>query len=218
MKTVSTNKIKVNVYVILASILYGIAVVWTNSVHPDVILTPLLGLWWLLVAALYRPPQEVAIMALMLLLFSIFSILHERHHAIYVRITSFCVSSALAILLAQQRIKFQTVRSKMTHIIESLPVAIVAANRRGTIIAASDNAKLLAGENFQPLIGHVFADVFIGSMLPAAAFQEFEKWAEQGVPSRKSFAVRGQSGNEITGRIQYSGEGKSRLIIVIFDT
>lgn len=199
-----------------ASILYGILVVEVDRDFKDVVLTPMLGLWWMMGVAFFRRPREIAIIGLILLGFVVYSLMAENILTIMVRSVSFVVSSSLAVLLGLQRSGSAERLGQISKIIRSVPANVVATDAQGTIVAASQMAEELAGDVFKPVCGHVFTDVFMHHYPPASALRIYRDWFERTGRFDCDIRLPGGDDQPIKCTAECSGTGGSRILVFMF--
>ena len=203
--------------VYLASILYGILVIVLDRSIDDVVITPMLVLWWMMGVAFFRRPVEITIIGVILFGFVVYSLVDDNILTILVRCVSFVISSALAVLFGVQRCRTAERFRQISKIIRSVPASVVAADEQGTIIAASQMAEDLAGDVFKPLCGHVFTDVFMHHYPPASALRIYRNWF--GMTGRFDCDIRSTGRGDVplkcTG--ECSGTGATRILVFMFN-
>jgi len=200
----------------VASLFYGILILVIDEEFRSVVLTPILGLWWLMGVAFFRRPREVAIIGAILTCCVLGSLMDESIATFAVRGASFVISSTLAVLFATQKSRAAERFDQISKIIQSVPANVVAMNEQGTIIAASDMAVNVVGDTYRPLIGHVYMDVFLHDSPPATALRHY----------RELFSCEGRFVCDIQllyrdskickASAECSGTGRSRILVIIF--
>ena len=199
----------------MATVFYGFLILSIDTRYSDVIVTPMLALWWLMMLSFFMRPRGVATIAFILFVFVIVSLLGEGLATLVTRSVTFAISSILATLFASQRYRMTHTLEQMIHIIQSVPAAIIAANEQGTIIAASDQAKLLVGEKYQPLVGHAFSDVFMGNWKPADALRIYSDWFSRSEAFEEILLTRDHPATSFVGKLQFADAGLTQILVVV---
>jgi PAS domain-containing protein len=199
-----------------ATILYGVLILLVDESFLDVVMTPMLGLWWLMGVAFFRRPREVAIIGLILFVCVLSSLMHESIGTIAVRSASFMISSTLAVLFATQKWRANDRFKQISKIIESVPANVIAADEQGTIIAASQMAVEQIGETYKPVCGHVFTDVFMHHCQPTTALKIYREWFQRSGRFECDVNFINGDDNLLKATAECSGTGDSRILVVMF--
>ena len=199
-----------------ASLFYGILILIIDKAFRDVLLTPMLGLWWLMGIAFFRRPKEVAIVGIILMSCVVGSLIHEAIPMMVVRCVSFIISSTLAVLFASQKWRASERFMQISKIIESVPANVVAADEQGMIIAASGMAVELIGDIYKPVCGHVFTDVFMHHIQPASALKIYREWFQRSGRFECDIQLHDHDDKPLKATAECSGTGPSRILVVMF--
>jgi len=132
-----------------------------------------------------------------------------------VRSASFIISSILAVLLARQKSQAADRYMQISRIIKSVPANVVAADEQGTIIAASDMVVELIGEAYQPVCGHVFTDVFMHHIQPAAVLSIYREWFQRSGRFDCDLDLVGHDNKPLKATAECCGSGDSRILVVM---
>lgn len=200
-----------------ASLFYGILILVVDEAFRDVLLTPMLGLWWLMGIAFFRRPKEVAIVGVILLSCVLGSLIHESIPMMVVRCVSFIISSTLAVLFATQKWRAAERVMQISKIIQSVSANVVAADEQGTIFAASDMAVDLIGDTYKPVCGHVFTDVFMHHIQPASALRIYREWFQRSGRFVCDVQLHDHDDKPLNATAECSGTGHSRILVVTFE-
>jgi PAS domain-containing protein len=202
-------------HVYVGTLLFGALVLVADMNDHVMVFTPMVGFWWLMLIAFFRRSSEVAIVGAILLFFVVCSLLEEGMPTILLRSVSFMIGSTLATLFALQKKRAEERFNQMKKIIQSVPAIVVASDEHGTIIAASDMAMELIEEDYKPLLGHVFTDVFMRNFHPTIANQTYRKWfRNEGVFDCDVSMPRFHVGS-VPATAECSGAGQARILVVI---
>jgi PAS domain-containing protein len=202
-------------HVYVGTLLFGALVLVADLNVKDVVFTPMLGFWWLMLIAFFRRSSEVAIVGAILLSFVVCSLFGEGVSVILLRSVSFMIGSTLAAMFALQKSRTNERFDQMKKIIQSVPAIVVASDEHGTIIAASDMALELVEEDYKPLLGHVFTDVFMKDLHPTTANKSYRKWfRHEGVFDCGICLPRLRVGS-VPATAECSGAGQARILVVI---
>lgn len=202
--------------VFVAAILYGALVLVIDYAINDVLLTPMLALWYLMVIAFFRRPADIAIIAMILWVFVLWSLRHETMSVVVVRSISFLIGSILAFLFATQKHQAAERYQQIFRIIQSVPANVVAADLHGTIIAASDMSLKLIDHTYWPVCGHMFTDVFMPHHPPATALRIYREWFQRAGSFECDIQLLDQDHKPMIGIAECSGSGHSRILLVVF--
>jgi len=182
----------------------------------EVLLTPIFAFWWLMGTAFFRRPREVVIIGMIMFFFVVFSLMHEPIPAIVLRSFAFLVSIALATLFANQRFRLQERYMQISKIIQSVPASVIVTDKLGTIIAASNAASNMLGEEYHPIVGHLFTDLFLSNYQPSAALKIYKEWLLRNDSFECDIRLSEDQKRAIPARIECSGSGGSRILVIIF--
>ena len=180
----------------------------------DVTLTPFFRLCFLMWTAIRGRSGMVILSACVLLGFVILSLNEQTWGNTILRIGSFCVGSGLAIAYSQARQRSLYALATARSIIQSLPMPIVATDSTGTVVSVSDNLMKLVFEDFYPVVGHSFPDVFMKNLPPGAAMRQFFDMFQPNASFPEALYL-GQGGTVVLpAKFQITGFGRDRLLIV----
>ena len=179
----------------------------------DVTLTPFFSLCFLMWMATQRKSALVFFSACVLLGFVIVSLKEQTLGNTILRIGSFCVGSGLAIAYSQARQRSLQALETARSIVQSLPMPIVASDCTGAIVAVSDKLMKLLSDEFYPVVGHSFPDVFMRNLPPGVAMRRFFDMFQSNASFPEGLHL-GQGGKmEIPAKFQITGFGQDRLLI-----
>lgn len=180
----------------------------------EVTLTPFFSLCFLMWLAIRGRSSMVILSACVLLGFVILSLKGQTWGNTILRIGSFCVGSGLAIAYSQARQRSAHALATARSIVQSLPMPIVATDSTGTIVSVSDNLMKLVFEDFYPVVGHSFPDVFMRNLPPGAAMRQFFDMFQPNASFPEALYL-GQGGKVVLpAKFQITGFGRDRLLIV----
>lgn len=200
------------------SICYGGLILVIDGLFRDVVVTPMMGLLWMMGNAFFRRPREIAIVGGILLCFVVASLIHESIVTIAVRSTSFIIGSVLAILFANHKWCSNERLTQIFKIIESVPANVVASDEQGTILAASFMAEDLIGDTYKPVSGHLFMDVFMLNMSPASALMIYREWFQRSGSFDCEVYLGGHDNKILKAKAESSGSGDSRILVLMFQS
>lgn len=198
---------------VLLAILIGSLCLAADSFLGDVILTPLLALCWLMWVARNSAWEEVTAVFCVLAVFVATSLMGQDLGRILVRTGSFTLAGCLAVAFSRARQRSTDALASAHAIIRSTPTPMVAADMTGAIVAASDETAEILPADFTPLIGHSFADVFLGHLPPGRAMKKYLDWFHLAGTRDELLYLRGQPETPIHARILTTGEGRDRLLV-----
>jgi len=193
---------------------FGIFCLFADAHLGDVVLTPLLGLCWLLVAATRFHWKTVLLLAVVFTLFVIASLAGQGPAKMVVRIASFLVGSGLAIAFSRARERYIHALGFAHAILQGIPIPVVAADVTGQIVVVSNEAIKMIPASLHPASGHSFADVFMGNLPPGHAMKVYLDWFyREGAHSEVLF-FRERPAAPIGARVLSTGRADARLLVV----
>lgn len=198
---------------ILFAVLVGSLCLALDNFSADVILTPLVALCWLMWVARNNDWKQVTLVFCVLTVFVAISLLGQNFGRIAVRTGSFLLAGSLAVAFSRARQRAMDTLASARAIICAVPTPIVVADLTGAITAASDESTALLPKDFAPLIGHSFADVFLGHLPPGKAMKMYLDWFHMEGTRDEMLYLRGQASAPIHARILTTGEGRDRLLV-----
>lgn len=201
---------------IASAIVVGLLASLCNLLFEGLIVTPLLALCWLLFLARFCEWKVVFVAFIVLAIFVFFSLISESLGTIMVRTSSFLIGGSLAVAFSKARQRSFSALDSAHGIIKAIPSPIVAANLTGEIVAASDAAQHLLPAEFGPLLGHSFADVFLGHLSPGYAMKIYLDWYYSGEARDETLQLCSGGQVPISARILSVGEGTDRLLLASF--
>jgi PAS domain-containing protein len=200
---------------VLLTILFGIACLKVDSTLQEVVTTPLFGLCWLIVMAMRCTWKDVAKSFIILLVFVVFSLSNSIPGRILVRTTGFLLSGGLAIAISRNRQRTLDALSTAEAIVRGAPIAMVATDMTGSIVAASEEAEKIAAPQFQNLIGQSFPDMFMAHLAPGKAMKDFFDWFQSDEVHSVDLCPRRDEQSFISARIMAAGTGTDRRLVAI---
>ena len=179
----------------------------------DVTLTPFFSLCFLMWTAIRGRSGMVILSACVLLGFVILSLNEQTWGNTILRIGSFCVGSGLAIAYSQARQRSAHALATARSIVQSLPMPIVATDFTGAIVSVSDNLMRLVSEEFYPVVGHSFPDVFMRNLPPGAAMRKFFDMFQSNASFPEALYLGPGGTVVLPAKFQITGFGRDRLLI-----
>lgn len=203
---------------LLLAVLFGFFCLAADTYFSDIIITPLLGLCWLMLIARNVGWKTVATVFLILIVFVVASLAGLSAGRILVRTGSFVLAGAMVVAFSKTRQTSLDALSTAHAIIRATPNAMIAADMTGSIVAASDAALTLMPDDFIPLIGHSFADVLLGHLPPGRAMKRYLDWFQAEGARYEELHVRGEIAvASVRARILTTGEGRNRLLVAVLE-
>ena len=198
---------------ILLTIAFGFVSLLIDAHFGNVILTPFLSLTWLMWMARTQEWKEVTAIFLTLACFVVFSLIGENAITIAVRTSGFCLTGTLAVAFSRARQRAEDALASTHAIIRAIPTPIVVADLTGSIVTASDQAGKFLPQEFQPVVGHSFADVFLGHLPPGRAMKTYLDWFHMEGAREANLYLRSAPHFPILASILTRGEGGQRLLV-----
>jgi hypothetical protein len=198
----------------LLSIIYGFVILLSDLGLEDVVITPMMGLWWLLILAFFRPPKEIALIALILLGFVIVSLLDNSLKIIVIRSISFTIGSILAGMVAIEKERVADQMRIIFRIIHLIPAVVIASDSQGTIIAVSDMALTRVSSDYRPLVGHAITDILFGHLKPTTGIATYREWFQRDGIFEVQICLPGSSDRLQKATVECSGKRDSRILVV----
>jgi len=192
---------------------FGVFCLAAEYFFKDVTLTPFFGLCFLIWTAARRSSAMVFFSACVLLGFVILSLNEQTWGNTILRIGSFCVGSGLAIAYSQARQRSAHALATARSIVQSLPMPIVATDFTGAIVSVSDNLMKLVSEDFYPVVGHSFPDVFMRNLPPGAAMRKFFDMFQSNASFPEGLYLGPGGTVVLPAKFQITGFGRDRLLI-----
>lgn len=152
---------------------YALLLVGVDWMLPDVVLTPLLSLCFLMVISLRWSTFACTVAAAIFSLAVFVSLWEYPLLRLIIRQLGFFVGSAIAILLSHYRAKEKENREMMEEIIHHTDVPMIVADIAGTVLCANQAAIDCIPEGERPVLGQTFQDVFLAQLPPGQAMQQF---------------------------------------------
>ena len=204
---------------ILFAVVFGFLCLAADTYFPDIIITPLLGLCWLMLIARNVSWKTVAAVSLVLIFFVVVSLVGLSVGRILVRSGSFVLAAGMVVAFSKLRETSLDALSTAHAIIRATPNAMIAADMTGSIVAASDAAMSFMPDDFTPLIGHSFADVLLGHLPPGRAMKRYLDWFQaEGVRHEELHVRGGIIVASVRARILATGEGRNRLLVALLES
>jgi len=200
---------------VLLAVGVGLLCLAADSVLNDIIVTPLLSLCWLMILALKADWKRVVTAFAILAIFVAFSFSGRNASVIFVRTSSFALAGMLAAAFSRARQRSISALASAHAIIRGNPTPMIAADMTGAIVAFSDETLALLSPDFIPIIGHSFADVFMGNLTPGRAMKKYLDWFHQDGSQDELLFLRGQNELPLSARILTIGEGRDRLLVAV---
>jgi len=198
---------------ILLTIVFGFIALVIDAHFANVILTPFLALTWLMWMALTQKWQQVMAIFFVLACFVVFSLIGENAVTIAVRAGGFLLTGTLAAAFSRARQRAEDNLASTHAIIRAIPTPIVVADMTGSIVTASDQIEKFVPEEFLPVVGHSFADVFLGHLPPGRAMKRYLDWFHLEGTREENLFLRAQPHAPILASILTTGEGRNRLLV-----
>jgi len=204
-----------SVKIIILTLAFGSLCLAVDNLTKDVIITPMFGLCWLMGVAIKSDWKNVSIAFIIMAFFVATSLLGQNTAIILVRTATFLLAGGLAISFSRVRQRSKSALDSAQAIIRGTPIPMVAADITGAILAASDEIRVLLRDEFGPVIGHAFGDVFMGNLPPGKAMKLYLDWFQsQGIREEK-LHLRDHSNAPISARILTIGNGRDRLLVAV---
>jgi len=201
---------------LLLTVGFGILFLLADSLLGDVVITPLLGLCWLMIAATRVAWKTVAWQTAVLCVFVVVSLADEGVAKLLVRTTSFLLGGGLAIAFSHARERQIQALESAQAILRGLPFPLVAADVTGQILVVSDEALQMIPASLHPVLGHSFSDVFMGNLPPGHAMKIYFDWFNrEGGHSEALFFVD-RPGEPLGAKLLATGKATARLLVVTF--
>ncbi len=202
--------------VIIVTVLFGFMILWIDSLFDSLSVTPMLSISWLMLQSFFQRRKIIFILMMILFCFVIVSLQNHVLPFIVIRCLSFSVGGTLAILFAGSRERSDELLKTTLRIVEKLPALVVASDFNGTIISASEEICDLVKNDYSPLIGHNFSDVFMGQYSPGDAVRIYFEWLQGTRSCDGEFVIRRMKGLHIQGRLLISGHGSDLMLTAVF--
>ena len=200
----------------LLTVGFGIFFLLADSLLGDVVITPLLGLCWLMIAATRVAWKTVALLTAVLCVFVVVSLADEGVAKLLVRTTSFLLGGGLAIAFSHARERQIQELGSAQVILRGMPFPLVAADVTGEIVVVSDEALRMIPKSLHPVLGHSFSDVFMGNLPPGHAMKIYFDWFNrEGGHSEALFFVD-RPGEPLGAKLLATGKATARLVVVTF--
>jgi len=198
---------------IFLTITFGFISLLIDAHFENVILTPFLSLTWLMWMARTQGWKQVTVIFIVLACFVVFSLIGENALTIVVRASGFCLTGTLAVAFSRARQRAEDTLASTHAIIRAIPTPIVVADMTGSIVAASDEIERFVSKEFQPVVGHSFADVFLGHLPPGRAMKKYLDWFHMEGTRDENLYLRSEPHVPILASILTTGEGGNRLLV-----
>jgi hypothetical protein len=205
-----------NSLIFFYTVAFGFTVLSIDLSNDALSITPLFSLSWLMLNAFHQSKRRVFYMLFILAGFVVISLHDQTPSLMYLRTLSFVLGGTLAALFSGSRENANEIQANTIRIIEQLPALVVAADSNGTIVAASEKILNMVKEHYSPLLGHSFADVFMGEHSPGDAVRIYHEWMQSGISSDEIFCLRDGSTISFSGKPMISGSGKNKLLTAVF--
>jgi len=198
---------------ILLTIVFGVLTLAVDWHFEHVILTPFFSLTWLMIMARTEDWKHMLAVFGVLVVFVAWSLIGENAMTFAVRICSFLIAGSLAVAFSRARQRAQDTLSSTHSIIRAIPAPVVVADITGSIVTASNVVSEWMPDNFGEIVGHSFADIFLGHLPPGRAMKKFLDWFHIDGMREELLYLRSQCGSPIPATIMTTGEGKNRLLV-----
>ena len=198
---------------ILLTIAFGLLALLVDMYFPDVILAPFLCVIWLLFMARSQPWKRMVPIFGVLFCVVLVSLIDEKWATIAVRSSGFCLTGILAVAFSRARQRAEDTVASTYAIIHAIPSPIVVVDLTGSIVTASDAVKDWVPDYLGAIVGHSFADIFLGHLPPGRAMKTFLDWFHMDGKREETLYIRSQRDTPIQASVLAAGEGKDRLLV-----
>ena len=196
------------------SILYALLIFLLDRTINDVVLIPMLSLFWLMLASFFRRSLEVIQIACILLFFVIYSLRLECWEVILISSITFVVGSTLAVIVATLREQAADRFKQLSLVIKSVPMIVVVSDSQGSIIATSDVADSCIHSDYHPLIGHALPDILLSHLHPTEAIRTHQQWFQREGSFECEICLPGLDKVHHQASVECLGNKGSRLMII----
>ena len=195
------------------TIAFGLLCLTFDSHFENVILTPFFSVTWLLFMARTQQWKRMLAIFCVLLVFVVLSLIGENTLTIIVRSSGFCLTGFLAVAFSRARQRADDTLASTHSIIRAIPIPIVVADMTGAIVTASDVVAEWVPDYFGKLVGHSFADVFLGHLPPGRAMKKYLDWFHMDGKREETLHLRSRPEAPISASVLTTGDGRDRLLV-----
>ena len=200
---------------ILLTIAFGLLALLVDMYFAEVILAPFLCVIWLLFMARTQPWKRMVAIFGVLFCIVVLSLVDEKWVTIALRSSGFCLTGIMAVAFSRARQRAEDTVTSTYAIIRAIPSPIVVVDLTGSIVTASDAVKEWIPDYLGTIVGHSFADIFLGHLPPGQAMKTFLDWFHVDGQREEVLHIRSQPETPIPSSILTTGEGKDRLLVAV---